>query len=174
MMSDTILPDRLRFERLIEAPVATVWAYLIDPELRARWFMGGPSDIRPGGTIGLTMNHDFLSDGDVPVPDKYRSYVGHSWSERVIKVEPERLLAFEWDSGENGTVTITLAPEGERTRLVLVHAGIKDRTGAANFAGAWGSHLAVLERRVRGQTVPSFWALHAEAEARANAALGAD
>ena len=170
-MTDRITAQELRFERLLDAPVATVWAYLIDPDLRARWFMAGPSDIRPGGTIGLTMQHDNLSDEAVPTPEAYRAYVGHSWTERVTRVEPERLLAFEWDNGENGEVTITLEAEGERTRLVLLHTGIKDRDGAINFAGGWASHLAVLERRLRGEAVPDFWALHAEAEARARAAL---
>jgi uncharacterized protein YndB with AHSA1/START domain len=74
----------------------------------------------------------------------------------VTKVEPERLLASEWDGGDNGVVTITLAAEGERTRLVLVHSGISDRAGAINFAGGSDSHLAVLERRLRGVAVPDF------------------
>lgn len=55
---------------------------------------------------------------------------------------------------------------------MLLHRGIQDRDGAINFAGGWASHLAVLERRLRGDAVPDFWALHAEAEARAKAALG--
>lgn len=170
-MTDTITAHELRFERLLDAPVATVWAYLVDPDLRAKWFMGGPSDIRPGGTIGLAMEHNNLSDEVVPTPEKYRGYIGHSWTERVTRVEDGRLLAFSWDDGDNGEVTITLTPEGERTRLVLHHTGIKDGAGALNFAGGWGSHLAVLERRLRGERVPDFWALHAEAEAAAKAAL---
>ncbi|HEX8417078.1 MAG TPA: SRPBCC domain-containing protein [Methylobacterium sp.] len=146
----------------------------MDSDLRALWFMGRPSDIRPGGTIGPTRNHDELSDNAVLTPEKYRQYAGHSWTERVTKVEPERLLASEWDGGDNGVVTITLAAEGERTRLVLVHSGISDRAGAINFAGGWDSHLAVLERRLRGVAVPDFWALHAAAETQARAALQAD
>ena len=170
-MTDTITAHELRFERLLDAPVATVWAYLIDPDLRARWFMGGPTDLRPGGKIGFTFNHQDLSDGDVSEPEKYRKLQGHHWSETITRVEPERMLAFEWDDGDNGEVVFTLAPEGDRTRLTLVHSGIQNRDGAVNFAGGWGSHLVVLERRLRGDAVPDFWALHAEAEAQAEAAL---
>lgn len=171
-MTDLITAHELCFERLLDAPVAEVWQWIVDPELRARWFMGGPTDLRPGGKLGLTMNHDDLSDDDVPTPEKYRKVMGHSWSETISRVEPERLLAFGWDDGENGEVTITLEPDGERTRLTLHHRGIKERSGALNFAGGWASHLAVLERRIRGERVPSFWALHAEAEAAAARALG--
>jgi len=38
---DTITPTMLRFERVLAAPVDTVWRYLVDSDLRARWFMGG-------------------------------------------------------------------------------------------------------------------------------------
>ncbi len=172
---DTLTASELRFERLLDAPVATVWQWIVDPELRARWFMGGPTDLRPGGKLGLTMNHDNLSDDDVPAPEKYRKSMGHSWSETISRVEPERLLAFGWDDGENGEVTITLTPVGsgvgEQTRLELHHKGISNRAGAINFAGGWASHLAVLERRIRGDAVPDFWALHAEAAAAAERVL---
>lgn len=165
--ADRLSTTELRFERVLNAPVATVWRWLIDPDLRARWFMGGPTDLRPGGTLGLTMDHDRLSDGPAPTPERYRAFAGRSWSEKIVRVEPEKLLAFEWDGGNEGLVTITLAPEGEVTRLVLVHSGISGRDGAINFAGGWGSHLAVLERRLAGQPVASFWDLHALAEGEA-------
>lgn len=171
-MADRITEHELRFERLLDAPVATVWRWLVEPELRAKWFMAGPTDLRVGGKFGLTMDHDNLSDGDVTTPEKYRDHIGHSWSETITQLEPERLLGISWDNGDNGEVTFTLEPEGDKTRLTLHHTGIKDRDGAANFAGGWGSHLAVLERRLRGDAVPNFWTLHAEAEARAKAALG--
>lgn len=164
-------PTELRFERLLDAPVSTVWRWIVDPELRGRWFMGGPTDLRPDGTLGLTMDHDRLSDGPVPTPERYREFAGQSWSERIIRVESERLLAFEWDGGAEGLVTITLTAEGNQTRLVLVHSGISGRDSAINFAGGWGAHLAVLERRLKSEPVRNFWDLHALAESEAEARI---
>jgi uncharacterized protein YndB with AHSA1/START domain len=162
--TDRLSATELRFERLLDANVSTVWRWIVDPELRARWFMGGPTDLRPDGMLGLTMDHDNLSDGPVPTPARYREYSGKSWSERIVQVIPEQLLAFEWDGGAEGLVTITLTPEGERTRLVLVHTGIAGRNSAINFASGWGAHLAVLERRLKSEPVANFWDLHALAE----------
>ena len=77
---DTLTPNELRFDRLLDAPVERVWKYIVDPELRALWFMAAPSDLRPGGTFGLSMQHDRLSDGAVPTPDRYAPYIGKTWS----------------------------------------------------------------------------------------------
>lgn len=99
-MADSITPQTLRFERLLDAPVEKVWRYLVDPELRARWFMAGPTELKVGGSFGLTMNHDNLSDEDVPTPEKYRPYLGKSWEERITRYEPPHLLAITWDGGE--------------------------------------------------------------------------
>lgn len=171
---DTVTPQRLRFERLLDAPVETVWRWLIEPELRAKWFMAGPTDARLGGAFGLTMNHGNLSDGKVPTPEKYAKYIGNSWEERITRIEPPRLLAFTWEDGKAGEVTFELTAEGARTRLVLTHEGLRGRPDAENFGGGWHAHLAALERRVRGDGVANFWALHARSEAAVKAALGSD
>ncbi|WEK43009.1 MAG: SRPBCC family protein [Candidatus Sphingomonas colombiensis] len=171
-MADLITPQELRFERLLAAPIDTVWQYLVDPELRARWFMAGPGDLRPGGTIGFTMAHERLSDEEVPTPERYAGVSGNTWNERVLRVEPPHTLAFNWSNGDAGEVTITLAPEGDGTRLVLHHTGLRGPEDAANFGGGWAAHLAALERRVAGQGVANFWKLHADAEAVAKRAVG--
>jgi uncharacterized protein YndB with AHSA1/START domain len=169
--NDRLSTTELRFERLLDAPISTVWRWIVDPELRARWFMGGPTDLRPEGSLVLTMNHDRLSDRPVSAPTRFRDFMGQSWSERIVQVEPERLIAFEWSGGAEGLVTITLTPEGDQTRLVLVHTGISGRDSAVNFADGWGAHLIVLERRLKGEPVPNFWELHAAVESDAESKL---
>lgn len=171
-LHDTITPATLRFERLLDAPLQRVWDYLVDPDLRARWFMSGPTDARAGGAITLTMDHDRLSDEEVPTPERYRPHLGHSWQERITRIDPPRLLVFTWEDGAAGEVTFELHEEGEnRTRLILTHMGLRGPDDAVDFGGGWLSHLAALERRIRGEGVPDFWALHAEAETAAQAAL---
>lgn len=169
---DKITPATLRFVRRLDAPVEKVWQYLVDPELRARWFMAGPTDLKVGGSFGLTMDHDRLSDNDVPTPEKYRPYIGHSWTERITRCEPPHLLAFTWEDGQAGEVTFELMDDAGATRLILTHTGLRGPGDAMDFGSGWHSHLAVLEKRIRGQSVADFWALHAEAEARIEKALG--
>ena len=157
---------------MLDAPIDTVWAYLIDPDLRARWFMGGQTEPRVGGKFGRTFDHAALSDGDVPTPERYAKNAGKSWFEMIERIDPPHLLAFSWDGGKAGTVTIELAAlDGGRTRLTLTHDGLRGADDARNFGGGWGSHLDTLQRRLAGQPGPDFWALHAAAERRAAAAL---
>ncbi|WP_404335462.1 SRPBCC family protein [Sphingomonas sp. MMS12-HWE2-04] len=175
LSSDTITAQTLRFERDLAAPIETVWDYLIDPELRARWLMGGPTDPHAGGKLGFTFNHDALSDEAVPAPERYAGNQGKAWSETITQIDPPRLLVFTWNDGDAGEVTIELVEAGSgRTRLTLTHAGLRGPGDAKNFGGGWGAHLAVLQKRLAGEPVANFWALHAESEARAAAAVGLD
>lgn len=170
-MQDRIAPNALRFERLLDASVEKVWRYLTEPDLRAQWFMAGPSDMRVGGTLGLTVNHERLSDRDVPTPERYRAYSGHSWKERITRFEPPFLLAFTWEDGEAGEVTFELSQQGAQTLLVLTHTGLRGSADAISFGGGWHSHLAALKSRIKGEGVPDFWALHENAEALIEEAL---
>ncbi|MFA5966071.1 MAG: SRPBCC family protein [Sphingomonas sp.] len=167
----SITARELRFERLLDAPVETVWRYLVEPDLRARWLMGGPTEPRVGGALGMTFDHANLSDGDVPTPERFAANVGKSWHETITRIEPPHLLAFTWNGGDAGEVTIELDAEGGRTRLVLTHAGLRGPADARNFGGGWHAHLAVLQTRLAGGTVPDFWALHRRSEVLAAASL---
>ena len=164
-------PDTIRLERMLDAPVDTVWRYLTEAELRSQWFMGG-TDARSDGEFELLNDHDNLSDDDVPYPADYAPYKGRTWSEKVMRFEPPKLLATTFQGGKNGTVTYELFPEGDRTRLVLTHSGIESGTGAQDFGAGWNSHLTVLQEKLAGRSVRDFWALHAQSREAVTKALG--
>ena len=163
--------DTIQLERLLDAPVATVWRYLTDADLRAQWFAGG-SAIAGEGPLTLAFDHDRLSSEYVPYPPDYASGKGAVNQEQVLRFEPTSVLAFTFGEGRNGTATFELFAEGERTRLVLTHSGIQSPTGALNFGSGWNSHLAVLQEKLAGRDVSDFWALHARSRDAVAEALG--
>ena len=174
-MSDTITAAELRFERILPASVETVWKYLTETELRQRWFMGGSIDGRVGGAIEFVFDHDQLSDKDVPMPERYAGNRGRRWSETIVRYEPPHAIAYTFGSDADSIATFELADAGDgRTRLTLVHSGIRNADQAVNFGGGWASHLAVLQARLEGRGVPDFWALHRQSEDRAKALLAGE
>ena len=105
--------DAIRLERLLDAPVETVWRYLTEAELRQHWFMGG-SDAKPNGEFDLLVDHDKLSDEVVPYPESYAAFKGAVWTEKVIRFDPPRLLETTFQSGKNGTVSLPGINLGKR------------------------------------------------------------
>ena len=168
---ERVAPDTIRLERTLDAPVEKVWRYLTEADLRREWFMGG-TDARPDSEFELLVDHDNLSDGDIPYPEDYAAHKGARWQEKVLRFEPPRLLATTFQGGKNGNVTYELFPEGERTRLVLTHSGITSATGFQDFGGGWNSHLIVLQEKLAGRSVPDFWALHTRSRDAVAKALG--
>jgi uncharacterized protein YndB with AHSA1/START domain len=166
-------PDTIRMERMLDAPVDTVWRYLAEGKLRALWFAGG-TDAQPGGTLDLVFDHDRLSADDVPYPADYAAHKGAVSHEKVVRYEPNRLLAFTFGEGKNGVATFEPFPEGGRTRLVLTHGGITSPTGAQDFGSGWSSHLAVLQAKLAGGDVRNFWELHDQSRAAVAKVLGSD
>ncbi|MBO9621606.1 MAG: SRPBCC family protein [Sphingomonas sp.] len=164
-------PDTIRMERLLDAPIETVWRYLAESDLRRTWFAEGAIEPRVGGAVQLVFDHDNLSDGDVPYPEPYAKWKGARGEERVVEFDPPHVLAFSWVGGTEGVARFELFAEGDRTRLVLTHSGITGPAPMANFGAGWNSHLAVLQARLAGRGIPDFWALHARSEAEVKAAL---
>ena len=162
--------DTIRLERLLDAPVETVWRYVTQAELRRQWFMGG-TDATAGGEFELLNDHDNLSDERVPYPESYADFKGRVWKERVVRFDPPKLLATTFQGGKNGIVTYELFPEGSKTRLVLTHSGITSPSGFQDFGGGWNSHLTVLQEKLAGRSVRNFWELHAKSREDVRKAL---
>jgi uncharacterized protein YndB with AHSA1/START domain len=169
---ERLAPDAIRLERTLDAPVEKVWRYLTEAELRSQWFMGG-TDATGVGEFELLVDHDKLSDDEVPYPESYAGFKGTTWTEKVIRFQSPRLLETTFQGGKNGNVTYELFPEGDRTRLVLTHSGFESPTGSQDFGTGWTSHLAVLQERLAGRGVKNFWALHAQSREAVAKVLGA-
>ncbi|GAA0324250.1 SRPBCC family protein [Sphingomonas oligophenolica] len=163
-MTDTAPETRsLHFERLLDAPIDIVWEWLTDSDKRGRWFAAGNMELRDGGDVELIFDHDNLSAEKVPYPPAYAAYKGIVVHEKIVRIDPPRLLAFTFEGDGNGVAEFALFPEGDRTRLVLTHSGVTPAARAGTGAG-WQSHLAVLEAKLVGREIPDFWALHARSE----------
>ena len=162
--------DAIRLERVLDAPAEKVWRYLTEADLRRQWFMGG-TDATAGGELEMVIDHDNLSEDDVPYPESYAAAKGATFIDKVLRFDPPRLLETTF-GGNKGIVTYELSPEGEGTRLVLTHSKIASPTGFLDFGSGWTSHLAVLEAKLAGRSVRDFWALHAKSRDAVAKALG--
>jgi len=134
----TVSEDRLRLERLLPAPMEEVFAAWTEGESMARWMspVGHAEveiDLRVSGRFRVVM-----------VGDEMR--IEHTG--KYLEVDPPRLLSFTWQSPYTGpepsVVTVTLAEDGNQTRLVLVHERLPNHQVEAH-AGGWASMVDRLE-----------------------------
>ena len=162
MPDDNVPQDAVVIERCFDAPVDLIWQMWTDPEHFKAWY--GPDgaiipvakmDVRVGGTRLVCM--------EIQSPNGAMQM----WftGEYLEVVEHRRLVYTESMSDEHGTVTpapdgahpsttevrVELEDLGNRTRLVLVHAGIPyDSPGAAGWTMAldkFAAHLTQVDER---------------------------
>ncbi len=157
-------PAEVRLVRMLPGPVERVWAYLTDPEKRARWFAGGPMELRPGGKVTFHVQHKNLAPDEIPPEEQRASHEGNrSISGTVTRCEPPHVLAFTFSHYGESEATFELTPQGRDVRLVLTHRGKGgDLSYMAGFGSGWHVHLAHLVALLEGAPRPPFWPLHAQ------------
>lgn len=157
----------LRFVRTLPGPVERVWQHLVEPELRARWFAGGETDGRVGGSLTLAFDHSRLSAQ--PPPERYREVSNQTCRCTIVVWEPPHRLAFTWPEGEgqpDSEVTITLSEADDGgVRLELVHARLEQPESRDGAAAGWHAHFELLEDLLGGRRPRDFWLRHGELEA---------
>ena len=156
---EVIGPRAVRLERLLPGPIERVWAYLTESEKRKKWFAEGPMDLRPGGTIEFVFHNSELAPQGEQTPERFQQYEGMVSKGRVVRVEPPRLLSFEWfeDSGEASEVTFELSERGDQVRLVLTHRQLRNRQEMVSVASGWHVHVGVLSDQLNGRETQPFW-----------------
>ena len=145
----------LRLERRLPGPIERLWSYLVDPEKRALWWVGGAWDLRPGGETRCEWNHTRLSHE--PTPDAWKDFDGMTSTGTITRLEPPRLLAYRADmGGEPFEVTFELKADGDEVIFSITQEPVAD--GAkASFASGWHAYVDILEDRVRGVKPRAFW-----------------
>jgi len=125
---------RVRIERVIPASVEDVFAAWTDPKTMAQWLSPTgraevEADVRVSGRFRLVMIGDGIR-------------IDHEGE--YVALEAPRLISFTWRSPYThditSLVTVTLEPDEQATRLVLVHERLPDETAESHRDG-WGSIL---------------------------------
>lgn len=149
----------VRFERILPGPIERVWAYLTEPEKRAKWLAGGPMNLHAGGQVELHFRNADLSAQNEPTPERYKKYEAVTTHGRITRCDPPGLLSFSWggEPSQESEVTFELTPQGDNVRLVLTHRRLVDRSGMLNVAGGWHAHLDILVARLNGAEPGPFW-----------------
>jgi uncharacterized protein YndB with AHSA1/START domain len=126
--------DDLTCEIMIDARPETIFPFLTDPTMHLRW-MGTEAELdpRPGGAYRVVVGGDHPGVGE---------FVEVVPNQRVV-------FTFGWDVPDHPipagstTVTITLVPEGDKTRVQLVHSDLRSDAHGDHSTG-WNHFLGRL------------------------------
>ncbi len=102
-------------EIVIDATPETIWPFLVEPEQHVRWIgTAAEIDPRPGGTYRVLVAGEHQSGGQfVDVVPNEKVVFTFGWDEPGHPIPPG-----------STEVEISLHPEGDKTRVRLVHRGL--------------------------------------------------
>jgi uncharacterized protein YndB with AHSA1/START domain len=137
------MPDLVK-EIMVDATPETIFPFLTEAEKYVEWDgTEAELDPRPGGIYKVLVAGEHQSLGE---------FVEVVPNERVV-------FTFGWDHADNPitpgstTVSITLHPEGSKTRVRLVHSNLPDDQAVIDHGEGWGHYLERLATVATGGTV---------------------
>lgn len=162
---ELINENTLKFQRVLPGKIERVWQYIVDPELRGKWFAAGAIDLKPEGVMQLNFNHASLAQSDDPIPEKFKSMEnGSQSSARILKVDAPTLFVMEW---EGGVVTFKLTQKSDdEVFLTLTHERLQDSIDyRMGVLAGWHTHLDILVYVVSDNDTQGFWKVYMPLEA---------
>ena len=127
-------------EIMIDATPETIWPFLTDPGKHVEWDgTVAELDPRPGGVYRVLVQGEHQSAGEYVEVDPLKKVVfTFGWEQEGHPIPPR-----------STTVEITLQPEGDKTRVRLVHRGLPDDASEDHGRG-WAHYLQRLAVRAGG------------------------
>jgi uncharacterized protein YndB with AHSA1/START domain len=136
--TETVAVER---ELVIAASPETVWELLVDPEKASLWMgLQSWSEPKEGGLYRVEVIPGHTSRGEFVELDPPRRLV-HTWG---------------WEGDESSvppgssTIEYDLTPEGEGTRLRVVHSGLPTAESASSHAHGWDHYFERLSVAAAG------------------------
>ncbi|MEO6286526.1 MAG: SRPBCC family protein [Dyadobacter sp.] len=152
-----LAPGVLCFERFFDSAIEKVWSYVTESDKRGKWLARGEMELFAGGMVTLHFLHSELSPLPGTIPEMHKAMeAGHTFTGKVIEVDPPHLLTFTWHDDSEVTFELTEAKGG--VLLVLTHRKLADSEATRqNVSAGWHTHLGVLEANLNGTTPENFW-----------------
>lgn len=146
--TETELPNRVVFARIIRAKRERVFDALTRPEIIRQWFAFSDRNVeqvtnepKVGGNYLISLG----PRGELIPPERRHPI---SVSGRYTKVQPYNLLQFTWRGSwqpeEESLVSFTLKDVEGGTELTLVHEGLVKEGSLATATRGWTSGLGKL------------------------------
>jgi uncharacterized protein YndB with AHSA1/START domain len=159
-------PATVKIERLLPGSIERVWSYLVDSDKRAKWFAGGPMELREGGAVSLTFRNRDLSGGQTnPNSECSPDGVDHVMIGIITQCEPPHLLSFNWNADGSGSeATFELSQEGPDAKLVITHRRLANRKQLLSVSAGWHTHIGILIDLLSQSAPRSFWPEHIRLE----------
>lgn len=153
-------PNSLHLERILPGPIERVWAYLTEPEKRAKWFASGIMPATVGDSFELLFNNQTIgkSGPGVETPERFKKYENKTMNSVLTRCEPPHALGFTFGIGENSSeVLFELKPHAKGVLLVIKHWRLTTQEGKLNVSAGWHTHLGVLVDLLNDRPERPFW-----------------
>lgn len=142
--------------RILNASSEEVWDAWTKPELMKQWFcplgmkaVEAEADLQIGGAFRIVMD---ASDASLRPPVEMGTLLTAYGTYQRIERPKELAFSWAWEGrNETSRVTITLAPKGDKTMLVLEHDGLMDEASRIFHEDGWTPTLENLSRLLNAQ-----------------------
>jgi uncharacterized protein YndB with AHSA1/START domain len=129
----------VEFVRQLQDPPERVWRALTDPAEARQWFTEMTMEPRLGGRIHLDFGDQGSAEGE------------------ILAWEPPHVLEHSWtEAGTTSHVRWELSPEGNGTRLWLLHTGLSP-DAPHEYGAGWHDFLDRLPYYLAGNDIPPIW-----------------